>query len=202
VDRFERRPLPRYKSWSSAADSSVTTTEEEKPTKTPPLKPYRKRPTLHCSLSVLPPCTSSSQTIIPHNPLAGHDLLPNPLRPHVAAADRLRHWRTPYSVIFEQEVSKCLPHDAVDAIFQTIQSTHAPATKSTYGAGLLRFNQYCDEMHIPKVDRMPTPFILLVGFISTHKGKVSGGTIKSWLSTLKAWHDTWHAPWHGNDCWV
>jgi len=49
---------------------------------------------------------------------------------------------------------------------------------------------------------MPASHILLVGFVRAPKEKVSGKTIKSWLSALKAWHDTSHAPWHGDDHWV
>jgi hypothetical protein len=49
---------------------------------------------------------------------------------------------------------------------------------------------------------MPASFILLTGFISSHKGKVSGRTIKSWMSGIKAWHDINHAPWAGDDRWV
>jgi hypothetical protein len=168
-------------------------------------KPRRKAPgpprPLRSSLSV-PPRTSGTRTTTPRNPQVGRGSLPNPLRPHVAAADRLQSWHTPYSLIFQQEVRKRFPPDAADAIFRTIQGALAPATKSTYGAGILRFTQYCDEMRIPESDRMPAPFILLVAFISAHVGKVSGRTVKAWLSGLKAWHDTWHAPWNGDDRWV
>jgi hypothetical protein len=49
---------------------------------------------------------------------------------------------------------------------------------------------------------MPTSFLLLVAFISDHKGLISGKTIKAWLSGLKAWHNLNHTPWSGDDWWV
>jgi hypothetical protein len=77
-----------------------------------------------------------------------------------------------------------------------------PATKSTYGAGLLRFTQFCDKYKIPESDWMPASFLLLVAFISEHVGSVSGKTIRGWLSGLKAWHDTYHAEWCSDDRWL
>jgi len=77
-----------------------------------------------------------------------------------------------------------------------------PATRSTYGAGLLRFTQFCDKYNISESDRMPASFILLVAFISEHTGSVSGKTICGWLSTLKAWHDTNSTEWCGDSRWL
>ncbi|KAF9489955.1 hypothetical protein BDN71DRAFT_1525514 [Pleurotus eryngii] len=53
--------------------------------------------------------------------------------------------------------------------------------KLTNNAGLLHFNQFCDFHAVLKSDCMPASHILLVGFISSFKSKVSGKTIKSWL---------------------
>ena len=49
---------------------------------------------------------------------------------------------------------------------------------------------------------MPTSYALLCAFIGNYKGTISGKTIKSWLSGIRAWHLTNHAPWYGNDKWV
>ncbi|KAJ7848011.1 hypothetical protein B0H14DRAFT_3453373 [Mycena olivaceomarginata] len=49
---------------------------------------------------------------------------------------------------------------------------------------------------------MPAPYFLLTAFIANGIGRVSGGTIKSWISGLKAWHDINSAPWQGEKCWA
>ena len=49
---------------------------------------------------------------------------------------------------------------------------------------------------------MPASYGLLCAFIGEHKGTISGRTIRSWLSGIRAWHLTNHAQWHGDDKWV
>jgi hypothetical protein len=154
------------------------------------------------SLSSVPLHTSSAQTKIACKPQAGCEIVPNTLCPLVAASDWLCCWSTPHSIQFKQEVCNTLSPNAAEAAFETIQGAHTPTTKGSYGAGLLCFTQVCDAQGIPETDQMPVSHILLVGFVGTHKGKVSGKTIKSWLSALKAWHDTSHAPWHGDNHWI
>jgi hypothetical protein len=175
----------------------VITEEDRHPKK--PHPPVTKKPR---SSPVLPPRTSGNRTLTPRRPQAGREISSSTLHPHVAATDRLRFWSTPYSLAFENRVSNTLPPSSVDSVFETIHAAYAPATKGTYSAGLLRFTQFCDENLIPEADRMPASFLLLVAFISSHKGRVSGCTIKTWLSGLKAWHDVSHAPWCGDDRWV
>lgn len=45
-------------------------------------------------------------------------------------------------------------------------------------------------------------YALLCAFIGNFKGSISGKTIKSWLSGIRAWHLINHAPWYGNDKWA
>ena len=49
---------------------------------------------------------------------------------------------------------------------------------------------------------MPASYALLCAFIGNYKGSISGRTIKSWLSGIRAWHLINHAPWFGDDKWV
>jgi hypothetical protein len=42
---------------------------------------------------------------------------------------------------------------------------------------------------------MPAGEELITGFIGFHLGKVSGDSVKNWLSGLCAWHDLNGAPW-------
>jgi hypothetical protein len=194
----------RYKSWTSAAAHPVASNDEVRSTvsSTPPtLSRSRSLPPIAPPLNV-PPRTSLTQSITPRRPQVGREVVPNPFRPHVAAADRIRCWKTPHSISFNLQMASALPPDLIESSFETIYGSLAPATKSTYGAGLLRFTQFCDKYEIPESDRMPASFLLLVAFISEHVGSVSGKTIRGWLSGLKAWHDTYHAEWCGDDRWL
>lgn len=181
----------------------VAADEAERPTKKP--RHSRSLPSIKSPLpssSSFLPRTSSSHTLVPRCPQAGRSIAPNPLRPFVAAADRLSMWESPYSLAFKRDLYSSLPTHIADAALHTVNAAYAPNTMSSYAAGLLRFTQFCDEINIPEADRMPASFMLLVGFISFHAGAVSGSTIKGWMSGLKAWHDINHAPWNGLDRWV
>ena len=78
----------------------------------------------------------------------------------------------------------------------------APSSHSTYGAGILQFNQFCDRWSILELDRMPASYALLCAFIAEHKATVSGRTIKSWLSGIRAFHLVNQAEWLGDNAWV
>ncbi|KAJ7652617.1 hypothetical protein B0H17DRAFT_1214879 [Mycena rosella] len=56
-------------------------------------------------------------------------------------------------------------------------------TRSNYGAGLLRFTQFCDVLAIREEARMPA---------SAHL------TLNNWLAGLKTWHDINGAEWNGD----
>jgi hypothetical protein len=84
----------------------------------------------------------------------------------------------------------------------SIHGALTPNTKSTYGAGLLHFTQFCDEWGIDKETQMPASYALLCAFIGEHKGKQSGNTIRSWLLGLHSWHIINHATWYSDDEWV
>jgi hypothetical protein len=197
----------KYKSWQNAAARPVASLDEEHSTITKPSPvhhplPHPKPVTTFPTPSNVLPRTSSAQSIVPRRPQAGRELIPSSLRPHVAAADRIRHWQTPHSRSFNSQVASYLPTNLVNSSFEMIYRSLAPATRSTYGTGLLRFTQFCDKYNISESDRMPASFILLVAFISEHAGTVSGKTISGWLSGLKAWHDTNSAEWCGDKRWV
>jgi len=190
----------KYKSWHKAAVQTVASIDEDDsaPSRTPPtpLPP----PTL--TLLNHPPHASTVQSIVPRRPQVGRELVPSSFRPHVPATDRIRLWQTPHSLSFNAHVASYLPPKLVDSSFNMIYRSLTPATRSTYGAGLLRFTQFCDKYNISESDRMPASFILLVAFISEHTGSVSGKTICGWLSTLKAWHDTNSTEWCGDSRWL
>ncbi|KAG0694632.1 DNA breaking-rejoining enzyme [Suillus ampliporus] len=71
-------------------------------------------------------------------------------------------------------------------------------THKNYGAGLLRFHQYCDERKIPETHRMPAPEFLLASFISSWAGKVTTSTAQNWLAGIHFWHTLHGAQWNGH----
>ena len=74
----------------------------------------------------------------------------------------------------------------------------SPKTLSNYGAGILRFTQFCKSFKIPEEICMPAPKWLISIFITTHgAGLVGGGTIRAWLLGLELWHVINGTPWHG-----
>ncbi|KAH7903818.1 hypothetical protein BJ138DRAFT_1189120 [Hygrophoropsis aurantiaca] len=85
-------------------------------------------------------------------------------------------------------------------------STHRPhvlasdrSTRSNYGAGLLRFTQYCDSLHLPEVDRMPASEALIASFSASAAGNISSSALNNWLGGLHFWHTVNGAVWNGSD---
>ncbi|KAJ6611708.1 hypothetical protein B0H10DRAFT_2055371 [Mycena sp. CBHHK59/15] len=70
-------------------------------------------------------------------------------------------------------------------------------TRSNYGAGLLRFTQFCDMLSIREEARMPASAHLLAIFASDAAGYTSDSTLSNWLAGLKTWHDINGAQWEG-----
>ncbi|KAJ8583998.1 hypothetical protein M405DRAFT_747736, partial [Rhizopogon salebrosus TDB-379] len=71
--------------------------------------------------------------------------------------------------------------------------------RENYGAGLLRFHQFCDEYSISEHQRMPASEHLLAAFICSWIGKVASTTADNWLAGLHLWHDYHGAPWNGHN---
>ena len=116
--------------------------------------------------------------------------------------DHLLSWLTPYGLSHDETLLAELPPALVESAKLSITGALAMSTCSTYAAGILRFNQFCDKWEISEVARMPASYALLCAFIGNYKGVTSGRTIQSWLSGIRAWHLTNHAAWYGDDKWV
>jgi len=127
---------------------------------------------------------------------------PSHLRPPVSAANRLLAWTTPYAQKQRSALESSLPPALVNKAYHVVYSALAPATRSTYGAGLLRFTQFCDSWKINEQDRMPASAALIAAFVAQCIGAYSGKTVNSWLAGLRSWHIMNRAPWHGDDNWV
>lgn len=72
-----------------------------------------------------------------------------------------------------------------------------PSTAKNYGAGLLRFAQFCDELGVPEKERMPAPEYLLAAFLARHAGTVQHKTMGNWLAGLRLHHAVNGATWNG-----
>jgi hypothetical protein len=118
------------------------------------------------------------------------------------AVDRLFSWRTPYGLSHDNSLLTELPPALVELAKMSVTGAFAINTRSTYAAGILRFNQFCDRWQISEGARMPASYALLCAFIGNYKGANSGNTIRSWLSGIRAWHFANHAIWYGDDKWV
>lgn len=162
----------------------------------PPVLPPTSTPT---SPALLPPAPAPGKH--PRRPQKGRSITNNSFRPHVLAADRLSTWQSTYSIAHIAHLSSRYPRPLVE-LAKSVTRHHAPSTRGTYGAGLLRYHQFCDKWGISEHHRMPADYALLAAFVGEWKGRVSGRTIRSWLSAVAAWHDINHAPWAGDDKWV
>jgi hypothetical protein len=90
-----------------------------------------------------------------------------------------------------------LPLDDVIKLLDVMLVSIKVKTHENYGAGLLRFHQYCDSRKIPESLCMPAPDHLLASFIASWAGKVAGSTVQNWLAGIHFWHNIHGAPWHG-----
>jgi hypothetical protein len=139
------------------------------------------------------------QKKIPRKPKKDCSYVPSSLRPHVCASDRLSAWQTPHTLSFYDELRQDLSVDALVSLFEVVLLSLDENTRSNYGAGLLRFTQFCDSMHVPETRRMPASEGLLAAFAATGAAKVSRSCVDSWLAGLHFWHTFNGAIWHGQD---
>ncbi|KDR78457.1 hypothetical protein GALMADRAFT_137530 [Galerina marginata CBS 339.88] len=73
-------------------------------------------------------------------------------------------------------------------------------TRKNYGAGLLRFTQFCDKFQIPEDQRVPATEQLLSLFVAdAGASKVTAKTVSSWLTGLKMWHVMNGTDWKGGE---
>ncbi|KIO19287.1 hypothetical protein M407DRAFT_82974, partial [Tulasnella calospora MUT 4182] len=68
-------------------------------------------------------------------------------------------------------------------------------TRSNYGAGLIRFHEFCDSRDIPESESMPASNEMLATCIASWPGKRSESTLRTWLLGLDFWHTAHGATW-------
>lgn len=75
--------------------------------------------------------------IKPRKPKAGCKVLNNELCPHVATADCLFAWDTPFGIQQHSQLKDLLPHTLIEPTIMSISGALAPNTKGSYAAGIL-----------------------------------------------------------------
>ena len=125
-------------------------------------------------------------------------ILLNAMQPHVAAADRILLWMTPFGLPNMRSRSKFLPTHIITRERLVVTRAISPKALGNYAAGLLRFTRFCDDLSIAEDLRMPAPEWLLSAFVTTRGAREVGkGTLSAWLLGLQLWHNVNNAPWHG-----
>jgi hypothetical protein len=80
---------------------------------------------------------------------------PSSYCPNVLASECVLRWTTPHSDQFQTSLKVELPSSAILKLFQVMLFSLDKNTRSSYGARLLRFTQYCDAHSIPEHSQMP-----------------------------------------------
>lgn len=122
---------------------------------------------------------------------------PSIFRPDVPADRRVLLWTTPHTSIAQTHLDEELPPSLQTKYFESQLAAHTDQTRQSYGAGLLRFTQFCDEWQIPESRRMPASAELLATFIASVSGLVSGSSVRTYIEGLRLWHHFNSAEWHG-----
>ncbi|KAJ3974116.1 hypothetical protein EV361DRAFT_794934 [Lentinula raphanica] len=166
----------------------------------PPEKSITPTTLSHANVSLRTRFTHRSDPSTCLFPNPSTSVLPNAkedftLRPNVPAKDRIHAWSSPYSIQQCSSNIKKYPLDLIESGQKAVSAGLADSTKTSYGAGILRFNQFCDLMGVEENLRMPADETLLIGFVGHYMGSKSGSCIRSWLSAIQAWHTLAGAPW-------
>ena len=133
------------------------------------------------------PRTSEGRITKNRKPHKGNSYAPSLFRSHVPASERLHHWLSPHALSHHNQVTSQIPFLAASILMHGMLSSLKQKTRSNYSAGLLRFTQYCDQLHIPEHKHCPACETLLSAFIASYAGKrvyqqlVSGLAILAYL---------------------
>ncbi|KAF5388281.1 hypothetical protein D9615_000285 [Tricholomella constricta] len=152
------------------------------------------------------PRERAARTLPQHNaktPSEDNSYTQSPYRPPVPADQRLLLWTTPHSRVAQTSIDSQIPPDYQPLLYSRFLESLSRSTRQSYGAGLLRFTQFCDHrLRIPEEQRMPASDLLLSIFVADASGSHSGNCIRNWLNGLRAWHILNRADWHGHNPWV
>jgi hypothetical protein len=141
----------------------------------------------------LPPATAMPDkrpALYPQN------LTPAPLhlRPHCLARDRLRLW-VPATSGQTAPSNPTLSKAEREQIKDTMVHAWEEDTRTTYGAGLLMWQCFCDARGVSEQERAPASQGALSAFVAHMAAAYSGKTISNYLNGVRAWHILHSVPW-------
>jgi hypothetical protein len=87
---------------------------------------------------------------------------------------------------------------AKNYVNQAIQGSLAHSTLKRYSGAIKRFIHFCNTEQIPDHLRFPADEFVLCAFAASSLGRHAGGTPRSRISALKAWHITHNMEWKGS----
>ena len=123
-------------------------------------------------------------------PAKGNEIAPSKFRPHVPADRRILLWTTPHSLISQIQRDSEISRRLQTLMYEGLLSSTVDDTRQAYGAGLLRFNQFCDAEMIPESSRMPASPTLLGAFVANYIGSGTGTFIPSYLRIYSHIHSS------------
>lgn len=91
-----------------------------------------------------------------------------------------------------------LSSQARNDVTRAIQGGWATSTLKRYTGTIKQFIRFCDTERVPESLRFPADEFVLCAFAASSFGKHAGGTPRSRLSALKAWHLTHNVEWKGS----
>lgn len=139
---------------------------------------------------------------VARRPLSKNEWKESPFRPLVPADRRILMWTTPHSLHTQASMNDEISTRLQEKIYSALLQATSDGTRESYGAGLLRFTQFCDREEVSESLRMPASATLLSAFIAEASGSCTGECIRNWLSGLRLWHLYNRAEWNGKDSWV
>ena len=83
-------------------------------------------------------------------------------------------------------------------ITQAICGSWANSTLKRYAGSIKQYIRFCDAERVPECFRFPADEFVLCAFAASSFGRHTGGTPRSRISALKAWHVAHNVEWKGS----
>jgi hypothetical protein len=137
-------------------------------------------------------------------PPAGLVPRPSLLQPHCHAHERALLWVPSLSLLPLDANGRPLPALLADLEqARCVANTSiAIGTRRLYGSGILVFNVYCDRIGVDNYGRIPASNAIMLGFVASLAGSYSQGTISSYVSGVRFWHQVHGIDWLGVDAHI
>jgi hypothetical protein len=145
------------------------------------------------------PYVAIAPSSLSSNHTATSTTYPPVLLPHATAlAIPSSNLPYPHSFFNLDEQPALLSSHTKRYITQAIQSSWADSTLKRYSGTIKQFILFCDNERVPEHLRFPADEFVLCAFAASSLGRHAGGTPRSRLSALKAWHTAHNVEWKGS----